>query len=379
MGKFLFLLAVLLPSAMAGAQSLDDLNIQIHGYATQGFLYTNHNNIFYTESSDGSPAWTEAVVNLTAQPTARLRVGVQARYQLLGSTGNAVTMDWAAADYKFSDRFGIRFGKVKQPWGLFNETQDIDPSYMWALLPQSVYDITTRSADLSHYGGVAYGTLKLNSATGKVEYRIWGGEEVIPKDDGQFADLIADGVGPLNAMSYVTLGGALHWLTPVRGLMLGASDGKMNRATVALDGGGTDYFAPWNNLSYFGKYEKNRIMVAAEWNRQAATGMLNLPEAAPVPQPDDPRGWYAMATYKLTAKLSAGVYDSQAIDRQAELGPDRYSKDWTVSGRYDVNPFIYIKAEQHFIAGTALGFESSNNTALEPTSRLIALKVGVSF
>jgi hypothetical protein len=212
-----------------------------------------------------------------------------------------------------------------------------------------------------------------------MEYRIWGGEELIPKDDGQFADLIADGAAPLDAMGYVTLGGALHWLTPARGLMLGASDGKMNRATVDLSGGGSDYFAPWNNLSYFGKYEKNKVMVAAEWNRQAATGSLHLPDAAPVPQPDDPRGWYAMASYKVTAKFTAGVYDSQAVDRQAALGPDRYSKDWTIAGRYDVNSFIYVKAEQHFIDGTALSFEDSNNTVFEPTSRLTALKVGVSF
>jgi len=51
-------LALALGTLSAKAQSLDDLNIQIHGYAAQGFLYTTHNNIFNAESSDGSPAWT---------------------------------------------------------------------------------------------------------------------------------------------------------------------------------------------------------------------------------------------------------------------------------------------------------------------------------
>ena len=60
-------------------------------------------------------------------------------------------------------------------------------------------------------------------------------------------------------------------------------------------------------------------------------------------------------------------------------GPDRYTKDWTVSGRYDVNQFIYLKAEQHFIQGTSISFDNSNNTDLQPTSRLTVLKVGVSF
>jgi len=118
------------PVVLAGAQSLDDLNIQIHGYATQGFLYTTQMNIFYANSSDGSPAWTEAVVNLTAQPSARLRVGVQGRYQLLGSTGNAIVLDAWVSRFKVDEdggpgatgalrspaRADLRVGHHAGPW-----------------------------------------------------------------------------------------------------------------------------------------------------------------------------------------------------------------------------------------------------------------------
>jgi hypothetical protein len=116
--KFLWAAAILAATVPVCGQSLDDLNIQFHGYATQGFLYTTHNSIFYSNSSSGSPAWTEAVFNMTAQPNPELRVGVQARYQLLGGSGNAISLDWAEADYKARDEFGVRFGKVKTPWGL---------------------------------------------------------------------------------------------------------------------------------------------------------------------------------------------------------------------------------------------------------------------
>jgi hypothetical protein len=360
------------------AQSLEDLSIQIHGYAAQGFLYTTHNNIFYANSTDGSAAWTEAVLNITAQPAAKLRVGVQARYYLLGTTGNTITLDWATADYKVNDKFGVRFGKVKTPWGLYNETQDIDPSYMWALLPQGIYDITTRNADLSHYGGIAYGRLTLGERGGKLVYRGWGGEAVIPTDDGQFADLNAAGNGPLNPLTYALYGGALDWVTPIAGLMAGASDTRANQGTAAL-AGGSESFAAWNNLSYFAKYEKNKVLIAYEWNRQAAPGTLRL-TAEPVSSvSSDTRAWYGMVSYKMTGKFSAGAYDSQVVDHDTPLGADRYTKDWAVSCRYDVNPFVYFKAEQHFIEGTSISFEDSNNTVLQPTSRLTVLKVGVSF
>jgi hypothetical protein len=379
MKRILAILAVSLAGALpAVTQSLDDLNIQLHGYATQGFLYTTHNNAFYTESSNGSPAWTEAVLNVSAVPIPKLRVAVQARYALLGTSGNAITLDWAAADYKVNDRFGVRFGKVKTPWGLFNETQDIDSSYMWSLLPQSIYDITTRNADLSHIGGVAYGMLRLDPRIGEFEYRGWGGEALIPTDDGQFADLVDSGNAPLNPFTYVIYGGALHWLTPLPGLMIGGSDTRANRASVALVGG-TEAIAPWNNESLFAKYEKNKVMIAYEWNRQASPGTLDLIGLPPTSINSDPRAWYAMATCKLTGKLSVGAYDSQAVDHQAPLGPDRYTKDWTFSSRYDINEFIYVKAEQHFIDGTSLDFENANNTVLLPNTRLTALKVGVSF
>jgi hypothetical protein len=379
MNRFLVgALALTLGTLCATAQSLDDLNIQVHGYAAQGFLYTTHKNIFYANSSDGSPAWTEAVLNVSAVPTPKLRVAVQARYYLLGNSGNAIILDWAAADYKVNDKFGIRFGKVKTPWGLFNEIQDIDPSYPWALLPQSIYDITTRNADLAHYGAVAYGTLKLPPAFGKLDYKAWGGEEVIPTNDGQFADMNAAGNGPLNPFTYVTYGAALHWRTPITGLMIGASNGHANQGSVTLSGG-SESFAPWNNVSCFVKYEKDKWMLAGEWNRQASPGTLSLADSPVSSVSTDQRAWYLMASYKVTGKLTAGAYDSQNVDHDQQLGPDRYTKDWTVSGRYDFSQFLYLKAEQHFIEGTSLSFEDANNTVLLPNSNLTALRIGVSF
>jgi hypothetical protein len=68
------------------------------------------------------------------------------------------------------------------------------------------------------------------------------------------------------------------------------------------------------------------------------------------------------------------------IDHAASLGPARYSKDWTLSTRYDFNGFLYAKAEQHFIDGTAIVYDTQNNTGgLKPDTRLSILKVGVSF
>jgi hypothetical protein len=385
------ILAFALGAVAATAQSLDDLNIQIHGYATQGFLYTTQNNIFTTSSSNGSPAWTEAVLNVTAQPTPKLRIGVQGRYFLLGNFGNAITLDWAAADYKANDKFGVRFGKVKTPSGLFNEVQDIDPSYMWSLLPQGIYPITSRNSILSHYGGVVYGTLGLQKA-GKLEYRGWGGERVLASNDGYFLSAEETGTSFPSGYKSIIYGAALHWRTPLPGLMLGASLQHANESDNPLiltvpglgafnatsDGDAT------NSPQFFGKYEAGKFMVAGEYARQLVHISTAVPGVFTEISREDTRSWYGMASYKLTDKLTAGVYDTQWIDKAVNdpvnLGTNRYSKDWVLSGRYDFNQYLYSKAEQHFIDGTALGYDvDSNPGGVKPSTKLTILKIGVSF
>jgi hypothetical protein len=380
-------------TTLACAQSLDDLNIQIHGYATQGFLYTTQNNILTTTSSNGSPAWSEAVVNVTAQPLAKLRIGVQARYFLLGDFGNSITLDWAAADYKQNDKFGVRFGKVKTPSGMFNEIQDIDPSYIWTLLPQGIYPISSRSSILAHYGGVVYGTLDLKK-TGKLEYRGWGGEREIGSNDGYWLSFAEEGISLYSGLSGPVSGAALHWRTPLPGLMIGASLAHSDAATtpfndtyvvpsgpskgVTITTSGQAEFSKSNSPDLFGKYERNRVMLAAEYQRTA--GYLTFLGLSPIPDKYDVRSWYGMGSYKVTGKLTAGLYQSQYFDVASALGPARYQKDWALSGRYDFNQYVYAKAEQHFLDGTAIGYDTEHNPhGLLPDTRLTALKIGVSF
>jgi hypothetical protein len=382
-------MALAMGAIPATAQSLEDLNIQIHGYATQGFLYSTNNNFFTTTSSNGSPAWTEAVINVGAQPIPKLRVSVQARYFLLGNFGNAITLDFASADYKVNDQFGVRFGKVKTPSGLFNEIQDIDPGYIWSLLPQSIYPLSSRNSNLAHEGGVVYGTLKLGQNLGKVEYRGWGGERVLDSNDGYLSTSGNGNSSFPSGMNWAMYGGALHWRTPLTGLMVGASGIKnlQNKApfneTIPSYGTFSATLAgnPTIQPNYFAEYSKGKVMLAGETSREIVTGKITIPALSVTsPYRQDDRRWYAMASYKLTDKLTAGVYDTQYVDHQAAFGPSRYTKDWAISGRYDFNQFLYAKAEQHIVDGTHLGYDTVFNPGgLKPTSKLTILKVGVSF
>jgi hypothetical protein len=82
---------------------------------------------------------------------------------------------------KVNENFGVRFGKVKTPAGLFNDIQDIDPVlYVVASAAERVSDWQPQYPPAQD-GGVVYGTIKLGAKAGKLEYRGWGGENALAR------------------------------------------------------------------------------------------------------------------------------------------------------------------------------------------------------
>jgi hypothetical protein len=383
-----FLIAIVALASMqpwdvpfASAQSMDDLNLQVHGYATQGFIYTTQNSWDTTDSHDGSAAWTEAVVNLSVHPLPKLRIGMQTRYYVLGDFGNQIILDWAQADYKVNEYFGFRVGDVKTPIGLLNETQDIDPAHLWILLPQSIYPIASRNSQLDHYGGVLYGAIPLGESFGKLEYRAFAGQRVIGADDGNFQPLRDLGFSVPNGTTGKTFGGTVRWNAPVRGMTLGASENSGQTSGEVTIGpyAGTFDTGQFRQTYYFGRLERSKLMFAGEYSRMQAFSSIQVPGFVAYTGASDQRRFYVMTTYKLTNKLTGGMYYSSFNDHAVAFTSNRYQKDWTLSARCDFNPFLYAKAEQHFMDGTAIGFAMSDNPDLKPTTRMTLFKLGVIF
>jgi len=321
------------------------------------------------------------VVNLSAQPVPKLSIGIQARYSLLGSLGNQITLDWAQLDYKVNEHIGFRVGDVKTPSSMLNETQDIDPAYLWVLLPQSVYPIASRNSILDHYGAVVYGSIPLGERGGKLEYRAYGGERVLAGDDGYFEDLRDQGLTVPNGTTGSIFGGTLRWNTPISGLLVGVNETSLN-ASGQIDAGtlqGTVTVKRLESPYFFAKYEHAKFMIGGEYNRLALLPVIQFPGAPTIYAPYDQRAFYAMASFRATQKLAVGAYYSSSINRQAAFTSARYQKDWALTARYDFNPFLYGKVEQHFIDGTQIGFDASDNSNLQRNTRMTLLKLGVTF
>lgn len=155
---------------------LFDRTVQIHGFVSQGFVYTSDNNWLTMNTSQGSAAFTEMALNASTQVTDKFRAGAQVYDRNLGQLGQYhPSLDWAVADYRFKTWFGVRAGKVKTTLGLFNDTQDEDFLRPFALLPQSVYPTDLRAATIAHVGGDIYGNVSLLRHLGDLSYTVFAG------------------------------------------------------------------------------------------------------------------------------------------------------------------------------------------------------------
>jgi hypothetical protein len=372
-------LLVLVCTCAGNLRGQDIAGIVVHGFVSQGFLFSSNNNYLSMNSTAGTPQWTDAVADLSDPISESLRVGIQLRMYQLGEFGGSnVQVDWASGDYRVNDHFGIRAGKVKTVWGLFNDSQDVDPAFLWILLPQGSYSTDHKSFYLAHVGGDVYGAVPLGDTAGTLHYVVYGGQATIDLNDGYIQTFAELGLVFTNSLGGETYGADLQWETPLKGLILGSS-GNMLAANGTAPGGSFHspaYLVP----SMYGQFSRGRAYLAGEYDRIPINATITIGTEV-IPFVEDGRSWFAMGSYRLTSKVQVGSYYSHYVNKSADTTqPANYSKDFVVSGRYDFNGYFYAKLEGHFLHGTALGYYTSTNpNGLAPNSNMLAAKIGFTF
>jgi hypothetical protein len=357
----------------------DLAGIVVHGFVSQGFMFSSNNNYLSMKSSDGSPQWTDGAVNISDSLADNLRVGIQLHMYQLGEFGGSnVQVDWASGDYRVNDHFGIRAGKVKTVWGLFNDSQDIDAVFLWILLPQGSYSIDHKSFYLAHIGGDVYGDFPLGKRGGTFHYDAYAGQATIDLNDGYIKTFGELGLVFNNSLGGKTYGGDLQWETPLKGLTIGSSGNMLTADGTAP--AGTFHSPAFLVPSNYAKFSRGKVYLAAEYDRIPIYATLTIGGAV-IPFVADGRSWFVMGSYRLPYNVQLGSYYSHYVNKAADTTqPANYSKDWVVSGRYDFNAYFYAKIERHFLHGTALGYYNSTNpNGLARNSNMLAAKIGFSF
>jgi hypothetical protein len=342
--------------------------VDIHGFVSQGFIKSTDHN-YLGKSERGSFEFTEVGINVTKEVARDLRVGIQMFARDLGPIGNLKPQfDWFYLDYRFFDWLGIRAGRTKLPFGLFNEVNDIDSARVPILLPQSLYPIQSRDFLLAQNGIELYGNAPLGAA-GSLEYRAYGGTI--------FLDTSTQPVILSLDIPYV-IGGRLMWSTPLRGLDIGGSiqalrlDVEYLFSPQQLAAGQAQGTLPLNFNGYLktrmpvvlwvgsALYQSGELLLAAEYGRWHANIKSSSP--AVVPNQTESERLYGMASYRLSDWLWPGAYYSLMFPDILRSRKDRANQqhDLAATVRFDVTENWLVKLEGHYMWGTA-GLSSAEN------------------
>lgn len=378
----LFGLAAGLWSGSSAAQdepaSLTAAPVELHAFVSQGFILSAKNE-YLANSKSGSLEFSEVGVNLTKPLPENLRLGVQLFAHDLGPFGNfAPQFDWYYLDWRPRDEFGIRIGRLKMPFGLYNELNDIDAARVPILLPQSIYQADHREYLFALAGGELYGDLHLGQA-GSLEYRAYGG--TLPSQPPG----AKPGLTVTRAAVPYVYGARVLWSTPLDGLLAAFSvqavrfdwdvvidpalSGVLEMAGALPSGLSSPIAVKFRVPRWITslQYAAHDLDFSAEYSRW--TGRFYSPAPALFPPHTVNERYYAMASYHASSWFTPGLYYSgYFVNLQDRHGRENYQHDLAVTTRYDLTDHWLFKLEGHLMFGTAALDNKALNAGAEQST-----------
>lgn len=346
------------------ADAFDDL--EIHGFATQGFVKTSANS-FFGDSENGSFEFTELGVNATIEPSPSVRLSGQLLYRRAGDIySDDVSVDFALADVTVSSteasRLSMLLGRVKNPFGFYNETRDVSFARPSMFVPQVVYFDKLRNVILSSDGvGVEFEQYGENVNT---SIYVAAGRPQIDEN-----------------IEYVYLGRDFSGefkpdgLSAIARVLIEESDSNLRAAlsfaTTSLDfergdqdpiGDGNVSFEYWiASLQYMADewtFTAEYMLEPIEWSGFSGSFYEGMRTEA--------EGYYLQAAWQAREDIEFLFrYEEGFADRADRSGADierdtwrivpshtRYSKIWTMGVRWDVSSNTTLRAEYQKHNGT---------------------------
>ena len=148
--------AVMAESTNKVVDSGSGIKSRYNGFISQGVAVSENNN-FMGDSQSVSFDITEFGINGAWEFNQRWRAASQILYRSIGQVdAPKLNLDYGFFDYRVQSKasyyWGIRLGRVKNPYGFYNETRDVAFTRPSALLSQTLYQDSLRDFTLSSDG-----------------------------------------------------------------------------------------------------------------------------------------------------------------------------------------------------------------------------------
>lgn len=358
------------------------LNAEAHGFVSFGYLQTTGND-WLGETTEGTTQFHEAAANIIARPYDRLRLGAQLfTRDLVAYDNGRVELDWAYADYRAADAFGIQVGRYKIPLGLYNESLDVDAARTPVFLDTSMYALRSRDLYISADGAKIYGLVPLGRA-GDLDYALHLGAKSY-SDDGGFATYLGEvgfgDPGTVSVESEFMAGAMVQWNTPVPDFALRLSAGELHGFHTEGTVGGVPITSDVDDyLQMIGSllWDPGSVTVVAEYSRFHGRGSIHS-SGVETPFADNGDGGYLAVTWHVRPWLdlytAASASYSDATDRDE-------SHSFRLIAAAQVTPLdhLSLKLELQQVDGTQGLTVANNPDGFDDSWQVIALKTTVDF
>jgi hypothetical protein len=358
------LLGGLLVTSGAHADGLDDTRYHIQGFAAQGLVGSTNNHFFGDSRDSVSTEFTEAGLNGIWQPLDSLRLSGQVVYRRAGeSDQDGLRLDYAQADWQFAQsevtQFGLKFGKVKLPYGLYNETRDMPYTRPGILLPQSVYVDNSRDLLLAAPGVFVHGASV--QTYGATEFSLGWVQPNFDSESVEYSFLGNTRPGKLEGRS--AIGARLRWDLPTdTTLMLTYADARADYSPGSVDplAAGNLRF---HNLLATLQQRLDTLTLTAEYGEPKLDLRdfgPSLPDLSRTVQSYYLQGeWRFQPNWELMLRHDVFYRDkNDKSGRQFQIATGlpahgMFARDWALGLRWDATPDLMLRAEYHHVDGTA--------------------------
>ena len=378
--------------ALASGLAAAETQGQISGFVSLGHLHTSENRYF--GSSEDGLEWREAGITASAQFTPRLRGAAQLIYRKAGDLdGRRTFVDFALLEFALLQeertQATIQAGRVKVPLGLFNETRDVPQTRLGVLPPLSVYFEPLREL-VSSSDGVR---VDLGQSIGetRVQLSLAGGRRSNETSELELLAIGTDAPGPFRDVSLYAA--QLTMSAFDERLRLGVShvDGEVGYSAAGpmdpfsgaeIHGLITVWSAEWQSANWY---------AIGESSRQRAKLPGFPPPFPSVTPPSESHfvqlGWRPQRALEVFGRRE--VFYANVDDRRGTLvfEPNfgvahlAFSKSWVLGSRFDLNADWTLRAEHHWVDGTAFLPRSQirDFTGLKRDWNLLALSLSYRF
>jgi len=254
----------------ASAVDLGD-KVVLHGFGGWAYGKTD-GNAYAVGNDEGSYDNADLTLNITATPAEKLTLVGQIQF-LEDDQGEAVAeLEYAFAEWAFSDSLKLRVGRVPHPFALYAEFFNVGTLRPFFLLPQSIYGQQGVIAEF--YNGVGITGQHHNPGEFGIQYDLYvgqlKGEFRIPSLLAADPTLRLNGFVDSKFETRDMIGVKLDLLTPVDGFKIGVSAYTGEQTIASVLGGivPTDV----DTWGLHGEYLSGNWIVRSEFTHQERDG-----------------------------------------------------------------------------------------------------------